>query len=228
MKVNQKFNCHLLTKPHYHSQRLQNCCIMTSQQKYGEGNGTPLQYSCLENPMDVVFVYFCPLFTEEGFLISPCYSLELCIQMGISLLFSFAFSLTSFSAICKASLDSHFAFLHFFFWGWSWWLLSVQCHEPMSIVLQALSLSDLLPWICLSFLLYNHYGFDLGHTWMVSNCLRPHGWSSARILCLWYSPGKNTAVGCHSPLQGIFLTQEFNPGLLICRQIQWFSLLSSI
>ena len=25
---------------------------MTSLRRYGEGNGTPLQYSCLENPMD--------------------------------------------------------------------------------------------------------------------------------------------------------------------------------
>ena len=32
-----------------------------------------------------------PLFTQEGFLMSPCYSLALCIQMGISLIFSFAF-----------------------------------------------------------------------------------------------------------------------------------------
>ena len=31
--------------------------------------------------------------------------------------------------------------------------------------------------------------------------------------------GKNTGVGCHSLLQGIFLTQELNPGLLHCRQI---------
>ena len=36
------------------------------------------------------------LITEEDFLISPCYSLELCIQMGISFLFSFAFSFSSF------------------------------------------------------------------------------------------------------------------------------------
>ena len=28
------------------------------------------------------------------------------------------------------------------------------------------------------------------------------------------SPGKNTGVGCHSPLQGIFLTQGLNPHLL--------------
>ena len=29
------------------------------------------------------------------------------------------------------------------------------------------------------------------------------------------SPGKNTAVGCHSLLQGIFPTQKLNPGLHI-------------
>ena len=44
----------------------------------------------------VVFLYFFALFTEESFLISPCYSLELCIQMGISFLFSFAFRFSSF------------------------------------------------------------------------------------------------------------------------------------
>ena len=27
-------------------------------------------------------------------------------------------------------------------------------------------------------------------------------------------PGKNTGMGCHAPLQGIFLTQGLNPGLL--------------
>ena len=32
------------------------------------------------------------------------------------------------------------------------------------------------------------------------------------------SPGKNTEVGCHFLLQGIFLTQGSNPGLLHCRQ----------
>ena len=33
------------------------------------------------------------------------------------------------------------------------------------------------------------------------------------------SPGKNTGVGCHALLQGIFLTQGSNPDLLHCRQI---------
>ena len=44
----------------------------------------------------VVFLYFFALIPEEGFLISPCYSLELCIQMGISFLCSFAFLFPSF------------------------------------------------------------------------------------------------------------------------------------
>ena len=41
----------------------------------------------------VVFLYFFALIAEEGFLISPCYSLELCIEMLVSFLFSFAFLL---------------------------------------------------------------------------------------------------------------------------------------
>ena len=44
----------------------------------------------------IVFLYFIALITEEGILISPCYSLELCIQMGVSFLFSFAFHFSSF------------------------------------------------------------------------------------------------------------------------------------
>ena len=35
----------------------------------------------------------------------------------------------------------------------------------------------------------------------------------------WDLPGKDTAMGCHFLLQGIFQTQESNPGLLHCRQI---------
>ena len=32
-------------------------------------------------------------------------------------------------------------------------------------------------------------------------------------------PGKNTEVGCHALLQGLFPTQRSNPGLPRCRQI---------
>ena len=44
--------------------------------------------------------------------------------------------------------------------------------------------------------------------------LRRHGPLPTRLLCLWDSPGKNTGVGCHSLLQGIFPTQGSNPSLL--------------
>ena len=35
-----------------------------------------------------------------------------------------------------------------------------------------------------------------------------------RLLCQWNFPGKNTGVGCHFLLQGIFSTQGSNPHLL--------------
>ena len=41
----------------------------------------------------------------------------------------------------------------------------------------------------------------------------------ARLLYPWDSPGRNTELGCHFFLQGIFPTQEWSPGLLNCRQI---------
>ena len=45
-------------------------------------------------------------------------------------------------------------------------------------------------------------------------------WSALlRLLCLWDFPGKNTGVGCHSLLQGIFSTHGSNPSLLHHRQI---------
>ena len=46
----------------------------------------------------IVFLYFFSLILEEVFLISPGYSLELCIQMGISFLSSFAFHFSSMVA----------------------------------------------------------------------------------------------------------------------------------
>ena len=45
------------------------------------------------------------------------------------------------------------------------------------------------------------------------NCvhsLRPYGLSFARFLCSWDSLGKNTRVGSHALLQGIFMTQGLN------------------
>ena len=44
-------------------------------------------------------------------------------------------------------------------------------------------------------------------------------WTVAQLLCPWGFPGKDTGVGSHSLLQGVFLTQESNTGLPHCRQI---------
>ena len=50
-----------------------------------------------------------------------------------------------YAAICKASPDSHFAFLHFFSMGMILIPVScTQCHKPPSILHQALHLSDLV------------------------------------------------------------------------------------
>ena len=111
----------------------------------------------------VVFLYFFAMITEEGFLISPCCSLKLCKWEYLS--FSpLLFTSLLFTAICKASPDSHFAFLHFFSMGMV--LITVSCtmsrtsfyssSGTLSIRFSPLNLF-LTP-------LYNHKGFDLGHT----------------------------------------------------------------
>ena len=37
-----------------------------------------------------------------------------------------------------------------------------------------------------------------------------HGLQSTRLFCPWASLGKNTGVGCHALLQGIFPTRRLN------------------
>ena len=49
-----------------------------------------------------------------------------------------------------------------------------------------------------------------------SPTLRPHELKPTRFLCPWNFPGKNTKVGCHFLVQGIFPTQgleHVSPGL---------------
>src|SRR5574337_968538 len=65
----------------------------------------------------VVFLYFFALIAVKGFLISSCYSWNSafrCLYLSFSPLL---FTSLLFTAICKASSDSHFAFLHFFSMG---------------------------------------------------------------------------------------------------------------
>ena len=66
-------------------------------------------------------------------------------------------------------------------------------------------------WVTLVYVCVSHS--------VVSDSLRPRGLWPARFLCAWNSPGKNVGVSSHSLLQGIFLTQGSNLGLLHRRQI---------
>ena len=57
---------------------------------------------------------------------------------------------------------------------------------------------------------------------VVFDSLWPLGPQTARLLCPWNGPGKNTGVGCHFLFQGIFPTQGWNLRvlyLLHCRRI---------
>ena len=54
---------------------------------------------------------------------------------------------------------------------------------------------------------------------VVSDSSWPNGLQPTRLLCPWNFPSKNTGVGCHVLLQGIFPTQGLSLGLLRCRWI---------
>ena len=92
------------------------------------------------------------------------------------------------------------------------------------------------PKFCISD--YSHSGTQLFHVWLhiykihgLGNgfffwgegghfsasyifIVKKNGPKPTRFLCPWNDPGKSTGVGSHSLLQGIFPTQESNPGLL--------------
>ena len=64
------------------------------------------------------FIVFLPLFscfTKKGLLISPCYSLALCIHLGLSFPFPLAFSFSSFLSYLQSLLRQPLCLLAFLF-----------------------------------------------------------------------------------------------------------------
>ena len=68
----------------------------------------------------IVFLYFFALIAEEGFLSLLAILWNSAFKWVYLSFIPLLFTSLLFTAICKASSDSHFVFLHFFFsWGWS-------------------------------------------------------------------------------------------------------------
>ena len=61
--------------------------------------------------------------------------------------------------------------------------------------------------------IYTWHVCTLSHS-VMSNSLGHHGLQPTRLLCPWDSPGKNSGVGCHALLLGVFLIQGLNLHLL--------------
>src|SRR5574337_500285 len=73
----------------------------------------------------VVFLYFFALIPEEGFLSLLAILWNSAFRCLYLSFFLFFFTSLHFTAICKASSDIHFAFLHFFSMGMV--LIPVSC-----------------------------------------------------------------------------------------------------
>ena len=89
------YSCHLflISSGSVHTISVLYCAHLCRKYSLGISN-FPEEISSLS--YSTVVLYFFSLTTEEGFLISPCYSLELCIQMSIFFLFSLALHFFSF------------------------------------------------------------------------------------------------------------------------------------
>ena len=100
------------------------------------------------------------------------------------------------SSECQYTFDSPHWNLLLFPWSYSpiTWRFSLSLSLSLSLVKWVKSLSPV--WL-------------FATPWTVAY-QGPHPWDF---------PGKSTGVGCHFLLQGIFLTQGSNPGLLHCRQM---------
>ena len=76
-----------------------------------------------------------------------------------------------------------------------------------------------ISWVFFFFSILFHYSLLC---LVIQSCLtlcNPMDWGPPGSSVHGNSPGKNTGVGWHALLQGVFPTQGWNPGLMHCRQI---------
>ena len=114
----------------------------------------------------LIFLYSFALITEEGFLISPCYSFISAFKWAYLSFSPLLFISLLFTGICKVFVVVVVVVWHLFFLEMV--LISVSCTVSWtSIHGSSVSLSDLIPRIYFLLPLYNPWGSDSGHTWMV-------------------------------------------------------------
>ena len=109
---------------------------------------------------------------------------------------------------------------------WSWWQVINYLRAEYDLVLPVKITTNICIALHLHFTCANLCSRCFTHVlcWFTQLCLTlcdptdssPPGSSVHRD-----SPGKNTGMGCHALLQGIFPTQGLNPGLPHCRQIAY-------
>ena len=110
----------------------------------------------------IVFLYFFALITEEDSDLSLLFLSLLAILWNSAFrwlypsFFPLPFTSLLLSAICKASSDNHFPFLHFFFLKMV--LTAVSCTMSWtSVSSPSGTLSYLIPWICLLGIWFRSY-----------------------------------------------------------------------
>ena len=86
----------------------------------------------------IVFLYFFALIAEEGFLSLLAILWNSTFKWVYLSFIPLLFTSLLFTAICKASSDSHFVFLHFFFLGMV--LIPVSCTMSPTMLLKWLAI----------------------------------------------------------------------------------------
>ena len=129
----------------------------------------------------VVFLYFFALIPEEVFLISPCYSLELHIQMLAA-----TKSLQSCLTLCDPIDGS-------------------PPGSPIPGILQARTLE----WLSFPSPMHESEKGKWSRS-VVSDPQWPHGLQPTRLLRPWDVPGNSTEVGCHCLLLQILISFHFS------------------
>ena len=159
----------------------------------GEGNGTPLQYSCLENPM------------EEGAWWATVHGVaESQTQLSD---FTFTFHFHAW----EKEMATHSSVLAWRIPGTGEpnGLLSMGSHR---VGHDWSDLAAAAVWLV-------GFYFQECFALVVSDSVWPHGLSPTRLLRPWDSPGKNTGVSCHLLHQGIFPQPGIQPMSLVSPEL---------